>query len=199
MNNIHHAFYINLDRRQDRRNEFEEECKRMELTVERFPAIDRTPGMLGCHASHLAVLKKAKEMNYPNVLIFEDDFQFLTDKETFNNQLNAFFKSEIDYDVLLLSYFVSKSEPLNELVSRTTDAQTASGYIVNQKFYDTLIENLEGNYKLLETTGKHWLYLNDQCWKSLQKTNRFLYFNLRLGKQRGSISDLTGAYADYGV
>lgn len=199
MNYIHHAFYINLDRREDRRNAFEEECKRMELTVERFPAFAKTPGMVGCHLSHLTVLKKAREMNYPNVLIFEDDFQFLVDKETFNNQLDAFFKSEIDYDVLFLSYYVTQSEPLNEIVSRTTDVQTASGYIVNQKFYDTLIENLEHNYKLLETTGRHWLYLNDQCWKSLQKTNRFLYFNLRLGKQRGSLSDLTGAYADYGI
>jgi GR25 family glycosyltransferase involved in LPS biosynthesis len=199
MNNIHHAFYINLEAREDRRNEIEEECKRMELTVERFPAIKKTPGMLGCHASHLTVLKKAKEMNYPNVLIFEDDFQFLVDKETFNNQLDAFFKSEIDYDVLFLSYKVMESEPLNELVSRATDVQTASGYIVNQKFYDTLIENFEESYKMLETTGKHWLYLNDQCWKSLQKTHRFLYFNLRIGKQRASLSDLTGAYVNYGV
>jgi GR25 family glycosyltransferase involved in LPS biosynthesis len=194
MNNIHHAFYINLDRREDRRKEFEEECKRMEITVERFPAIAKTPGILGCHSSHLAVLKKAREMNYPNVLIFEDDFKFLVDKETFETQLNSFFQSKIDYDVLFLSYNVTKSEPLNELVSYGKDIVTASGYIVNQKFYDKLIENLETNYRLLEKTLSHWLYLNDQCWKPLQKDNAFLYFNKRIGMQRDGYSDLSCFY-----
>jgi GR25 family glycosyltransferase involved in LPS biosynthesis len=196
MENIARAFYINLERRKDRREQFEEECRRMDIQVERFPAIPKDPGMLGCHLSHLTVLRKAKEMDLPNVLIFEDDFEFLVDKETFTTQLKAFFDSKVEYDVLFLSYAVQKSEPLNDIVSRGTDVQTASGYIVNAKFYDTLIDNLTANYPLLEATGSHWLYLNDQCWKTIQKDNRFLYFNVRLGKQRNSFSDLRGYFAE---
>ena len=45
---IEGCFYINLDRRPDRRAEVEEEFKKMELVVERFSAIDRKPGIVGC-------------------------------------------------------------------------------------------------------------------------------------------------------
>jgi hypothetical protein len=57
MENISSAFYINLEKREDRRKEFEEECKKMEITVERFPAIERSRGILGCHLSHITILK----------------------------------------------------------------------------------------------------------------------------------------------
>jgi len=197
MDNIAHAFYINLDKRADRRDLIEEEFKKMDISVERFPAIETNPGMLGCHLSHLTVLKKAKQMGLKNVLIFEDDFQFLVDKETLNNHLNAFFKLDLEYDVLFLAYNCLHTESLNEIVSRTKDVQTASGYIVHQRFYDKLIENFETNYQQLVQTHAHWLHLNDQCWKSLQKENLFLYFNIRLGKQRASLSDLSGLFADY--
>ena len=33
------SFYINLDSREDRREQFEEECKKMKINVERFSAI----------------------------------------------------------------------------------------------------------------------------------------------------------------
>jgi len=194
MEHIAHVYYINLDRREDRRKEFEEEAKKMEFQPERFPAIVKTPPMLGCHASHLAVLKKAKEMSYPNVLIFEDDFEFLVDKETFTSELRSFFERQIDYDVVFLSYHVTKSEPLNETVSYGRDLASGAGYIVNQKFYDTLINNFETNYSLLEKTGAHWLHLNDQCWKPLQKEHTFLFFNTRIGKQRDGVSDLRGCW-----
>ena len=79
--NIDHIFYINLDKRKDRRVEIEQELNKMELPFERFKAIE-TPGrgILGCGLSHLSVFKLAKERKYKNVLIFEDDFYFLISK-----------------------------------------------------------------------------------------------------------------------
>ena len=78
MDYIDGIFYINLDKRADRRYEIEEELNKMELPFERFTAIE-TPGrgILGCGYSHLSVFKMAKERKYRNVLIFEDDFYFL--------------------------------------------------------------------------------------------------------------------------
>jgi GR25 family glycosyltransferase involved in LPS biosynthesis len=180
--------------REDRRKEFEEEAKKMGFEAERFPAIAKMPPMLGCHSSHLEVLKKARAAGYPNVLIFEDDFEFLVDKETFTSQLRSFFQSKIDYDVLFLSYHVTQSETLNDTVSYGRDLASGAGYIVNQKFYDTLIDNFETNYSLLEKTHAHWLHLNDQCWKPLQKDYTFLFFNMRIGKQRDGVSDLRGCW-----
>lgn len=199
MDNLKKVVYINLERRNDRRRLFEAEMARMDMKAERFTAIEKTPGLLGCHLSHLQVLKQAREEGVANVLIFEDDFEFLVSKDVLQEQLHSFFASNIDYDVLMFSYKVEQSSPINNTVSRTTDVQTMSGYLVHKRFYNALIENLERNYLLLEATRAHWLYLNDQCWKSLQKDHVFLYFNTRLGKQRASYSDLSMVYIDYGV
>ena len=83
MEQISGAFYINLDRRLDRRKEIEAELGNLGVPYERFPAIKTIPGCIGCALSHLAVLKEARSRGYKNVLIFEDDFMPLVSKEEF--------------------------------------------------------------------------------------------------------------------
>jgi glycosyl transferase family 25 len=199
MEHIDGIFYINLDRRTDRRAEFEEECRRMEFEAERFPAIEDSVGFIGCHKSHLAVLTIARERGLKNILIFEDDFKFVVEKDTFENSLRAFFNSGTSYDVLMLSYNIAKQEQFNDLVSLAKEAQTASGYIVHQDFYDKLIGNLESNLQKLIATHQHWNYLNDQCWKQLQPDAKWFFFNKRIGIQRPSFSDLSNRFAEYNV
>jgi GR25 family glycosyltransferase involved in LPS biosynthesis len=170
----------------------------MDIKAERFSAIDRKPGIIGCTASHLAVIKRAKEEGWPNVLIFEDDFMFLVDKHTFENNLRNFFSSNIYYDVLLLGYNLKgTSEQINEFISRGHDIQAPSGYIVKNTFYDKLINTWESALENLIATNMHWLYANDQSWKILQTANKFLYFNTRIGKQRGSWRDNSECYMEY--
>lgn len=200
MEHIHKTVYINLEKRSDRRAELEQEFVAMGIQdAERFPAIEHSVGMIGCHMSHLAVLKMAREHGWDNVLIFEDDFQCIVDKETFHTTLAAFFEKNIPYDVVMLSYNVLKSEPYDEIVSYAREAQTASGYIVHKRFYDSLIENLETALLRLIETQQHWLYANDQCWKSLQSHSEWFYCNTRIGIQRPSYSDLSNRFVDYGV
>jgi glycosyl transferase family 25 len=90
--NIDKIFYINLEKRKDRREEIEKELDTFGLNYERFEAIE-TPGfgILGCGISHLSVLKLAKERKYKNILILEDDFTFIVSKEEFEKSLNLFF------------------------------------------------------------------------------------------------------------
>ncbi len=197
MEHIQHAVYINLDRRTDRRTEFESECQRMGFHVDRFPALASQPGFVGCHKSHLAVLRMARDNNWDHVLIFEDDFQFLVSPTEFQSLLSEFFSSGIEYDVLMLSYNIQRQEPHNALLGKVLEAQTASGYLVHKRFYNTLIQNLEHHLPLLESTGAHWLHLNDQCWKSIQPQAAWYYFNTRIGKQRPSFSDLSNRFMDY--
>ena len=106
------AFYINLERRIDRRSEVEEEFRDKFLQVERFPAIEYTPGTIGCNLSHIAVLKLAKARGYKSVMIFEDDFEFLVSKEQWE-QLIA--QLPASYDVVMLSYNMIRSTPHNGL------------------------------------------------------------------------------------
>lgn len=205
--NINHIFYINLDYREDRREEIEGEIEKYDLTekTERFAGIRvMEQGILGCTKSHLAVLKLAKERGYKNVLILEDDFEFVLSKEEFETSLQIFFDSGIEYDVCMLSYLLQKENEIDDIVeecpilNRVIEAQTASGYLVNEKYYDTIIALYEWAWPLLEETKAHWLYANDQCWKSLQKKDRWFYFKNRIGKQRASYSDNSMSFMDYG-
>jgi hypothetical protein len=190
------ALYINLDRRTDRRQQFEEECGKLNLSVERFPAVDRTPGALGCAHSHRNALRLAKERGYPAVMIFEDDFEFLVSRREFHDILTHLPE---DYDVVMLSYDLQKSEPYNERFGRVLEVQSASGYIVSSKFYDTLLATWDRAVECYEKEPYcHWLYINDQSWKPLQPISRWYYSLIRVGKQRPSWSDLSQAFVDYG-
>jgi GR25 family glycosyltransferase involved in LPS biosynthesis len=199
MEHIDRIVYINLNRRKDRRTQIQQELERMDVSGIRFEAIETIPGYIGCTQSHLEVLRQARDAGARQVAIFEDDFQWIVSKQIVQTHLRAFFESHISYDVLMLSYNIQQSEPYNTLVSYAREAQTASGYIVHSRFYDTLIQTLEEALPRLVTTGHHWLYMNDQIWKSLQKHSEWFYFNTRLGQQRPGFSDLANKYVEYGV
>ena len=190
-------YVINLDHREDRLAEISKELGDMGLTFKRFPAIKTTPGIVGCGFSHLAVLKEARERNLPHVLIFEDDFMFTVDKETFYERM----KIEEPFDVIMLSYGMNASAPYKPGLLKVIDAQTTSAYIVHSRFYDALIDLYEEAIPLLQSTGMHWIYSNDQIWKKLQPAAQWFALEPRLGRQRPSISDCSHVpeFRDYGV
>ena len=193
--------YINLNKRTDRREYIENQLNNLGLEYERFEAIE-TPipgfGTVGCGLSHLAVLKLAKERNYENVLILEDDFTFLVSKEELQHQLSEFFKLKLDYDTCFLAYNLKKDEPLdNGIVNRIIEAWTSSGYIANKKCYDKLINLYEYAMPLLAQTRAHWIYSNDQIWRELQQKDNWYYFIKRIGKQADGYSDCSNCYTSY--
>jgi glycosyl transferase family 25 len=199
--NISHIFYINLDKRSDRREEIENQLQKYNLLdkAERFPAF-YTPeqGALGCAQSHLAVIKLAKERKYPNVLILEDDFYFIISKEEFEHELKQFFDANIPFDVCMISYNIQRSHPTEyPFLQKIIEAQTASGYIVNESLYDNLIDIYEESIPLLQQTGEHWNYANDQIWKRLQPITKWYALTTRCGKQRPGLSDNSGQYQDH--
>ena len=197
--NINKIIYINLDKRTDIKIEIENELKNMSLVnYKRFTAIENRNGALGCSMSHLAVIKKAKKEGYKNVLVLEDDFEFIVNKEQFYNQINKLF--QINYDVCLLSYntpnLYSSEFPF---LYKIKDAQTTSGYIINSKYYDKLIEQWEYGVKMFEKTGDDTKYTCDQSWKVLQEKDNWYCFKLRIGKQRKSYSDIQNGITDYNI
>jgi glycosyl transferase family 25 len=187
--------YINLDRRADRRAEIEAELKAYGLDAERFAAIEKNPGILGCSLSHLIVLRMARDRGWKNVLIFEDDFHFLVDRATFWERVSLFFRRHGDsFNVLMIDYCLQKQEPVDDLVVAALEATGAAAYIVSERFYDRLIGLYERTVPLLEATGQHWNYANDQAWKELQRDGLFLALVPRVGKQRPSFSDNRGCF-----
>ena len=199
LKHINKVVYINLDKRSDRKKEMEGELAKMGLSGERFSAIEHTRGAFGCSMSHLAVLKDAKANKYKNILVLEDDFQFIVDRPTFEKELQSFFDLNIPYDVLMLSYNCYEKKPYNTIVSRAINVQTASGYIVHERFYDTLIHVWEEGLQKLIETGNEPTYSLDQCWKSLQPSSQWFLMNTRIGVQRESYSDIEKRRVNYKV
>ena len=189
------AFYINLDRRTDRRYEVEEEFRKIGLTVERFPAVEYSPGSIGCNLSHIAVLKLARERGYPYVMIFEDDFYFLVSKEEWNQLIARLPES---FDVVMLAYNKIQPSHYDDHLYRVREAQTTSGYIVHSRFYDRLIDRWEEGARLfIERPDLDWVYLLDQYWKPLQTHADWFAYKVRIGRQRPGFSDLAQRYVEY--
>lgn len=202
---IDKIIYINLDKREDRYKEINEELERMDLVniSERFSAIEVLPpmGILGCGKSHLAVLKLAKERGYKHVLILEDDFQFLVDCQEFRARLTRLFQEHPQFDVCFLTCALDEGHIIEEtpFLSKVVFASTASAYIVQAHYLDALIGLYEWAMPELENTCAHWIYANDQVWRDLQKQDHWICFTDRLGQQRPGFSDNTQRFVDRGV
>ena len=189
------SFYINLDSREDRREQFEEECKKMNINVERFSAIKTFPGGIGCTESHLNVLKKARDLNLESVIIFEDDFQFLISREEYDQIL---LNLPDNYDVVMLSYNMKQSEPFNDMFGKVIEVQTTSGYIVHSRSYEKIINRVEEGLRLFKLySSDHHSYILDQYWKPLQPISNWYYSLKRVGKQRSGFSNIMKAYIEY--
>ena len=127
------ALYINLDDRKDRKDQIEKELNEKNIKYERFPAIKHENGALGCSKSHLNVIKLAKERNYNQVIIFEDDFEFIINKNEFIEELNKL--NNVNFDVCLLSYNTKNFyESDYEFLYKIKDALTTSCYIINSHY-----------------------------------------------------------------
>lgn len=183
-----HCFYINLDRRVDRRVDTELELQRMGIAAERFPAIERSPGGLGCTQSHIEVLKLARARGYESVMVLEDDFSFVVNEQELSAAFEHLPKS---FDMVLLAFSLIRGDPVTQYLGRVQEAQTTGGYIIHSRYYDTLINRWSEGLALYEQNPEtHWLYILDQYWKPLQMVDEWYYFLNPIGKQRPSWSDL---------
>ena len=183
------------------KNQIENELKKVGFyNYQRFNAIKNDKGYLGCSESHLECLKLARARNYPNVMILEDDFEFLIDKNEFQTILNHLLT--VDYDVFILSYNTHSkniTDTGDQYLKRIKETQTASGYIVNRKYYDKLINNFQEGLRLLSETDIYHKYAIDQYWKPLQSQDKWFCYKKRAGKQRESYSDIEKGMVNYQV
>jgi GR25 family glycosyltransferase involved in LPS biosynthesis len=188
MQNITHTFFINLDRCTANRDRIMDMLAAYGIpAVERFPATANGYGYIGATISHLQALKQAKQRGYRNVLILEDDFEFLVAREELESMLDTFFATpELadTYDVLMLSHYVNRREatPVSG-IERALDAQAFAGYLVSERYYDELIRVIEGGLTKLVETHEHWNYMVDQIVKQSQPHTRWYFFSRRVGKQ----------------
>lgn len=205
LNQFDGYFYINLKNRKDRKEQILNELTRNKIPLDKIYRInaveDKINGHLGCIKSHIKALKKAKELNLKNVVIFEDDFIFNKLKQEIDKQMNEFLEKKGDnWDVIKLSTAYISSEPTDmKDIYKIKESSTSSGYIVNKKFYNILLkEYYKSRDKLEEFTKNHKknedtkIYIADnialdQHWYSLQqKTDWYL---IEIGTQGGAAGE----------
>jgi len=175
-NNINdiNTVYINLDSRPDRNEKVLQEFKKIGISnPERFKAIKLENGALGCSMSHLKCIEYAKKNNYKYTLVCEDDIEFL-DPNLFIRQLFKFINSNRKWDVIIIAgNNMLPYLPVDDTCIRVYNCQTTTGYIVNNEYYDTLIQNYkEGIQKQIKEPSNN-NYKIDKYWFELQKRDKW--------------------------
>ena len=97
-------YYINLDHREDRKQQFLDQMNKVGINqnkIIRIPAIyKKSQGNVGCSMSHVKAMETFIKSNYENCIIFEDDFEFVHDADFVKT-----FKDE-NFGVALWKYFL---------------------------------------------------------------------------------------------
>lgn len=144
-------YCINLDKRKDRWKKCIEEFKKIDILdrVERFSAIEHKIGECGCRLSHTEVIKKCKEEGYKNVLIFEDDVEFLhidAFYKILNNSFKQMKKSGVKYDMFYLGGKIkgTTNTRIQKNLVKLDNVKTTHAYAVTEKLYDSIIDSMAG-------------------------------------------------------
>jgi hypothetical protein len=199
MNWREHILYINLDHRTDRKDRVLSELAKIGImNPERFSAIKMAAGNVGCTLSHIRCIELAKQREWSQVLICEDDITFI-DAGLFLTSLGKFLESESSWDVLVLGG--NNCPPfsvVSEYYVRVHNIQTTTGYIVKKEYYDVLLANFkEGLEKLLREPEKKKLFSIDIWWKHLQQRDRWFLLTPLTVVQAYDYSDIECRVTDY--
>ena len=182
--------YINLEDRVDRNTEILEVLKDIPSDkVLRFNAIRHHHGGVGCTQSHIAVLEFALNFKWKNVMIVEDDAMW-NKFEIGYPILEELIKK--DYDVIVLGGAFAKHNNF-----KLQSCQTTTAYIVNEKYYETLINNYKEGLKGFLTTGMYHIFALDQYWKKLQPLHNWYVTIPSLMIQRAGYSDIEKRITNY--
>jgi len=213
--NIDKIFIINLETRTDRKNEMIKELKKHNIQNYEFYNADRPSipdiiewnnnycnhvitsfrtmqkflryqiGCLGCLKSHLGVCKLALERNYKNVLILEDDTQFIHNLDIltgFTCQINN------EYDML---YLCGSHHGVRETVSKnivkTAKTHTTGSYLITENAMKYLVNNIQSYSKEID------VYYADE----IQPIFNCFCTSPHITKQRDGFSDIQQSVVSY--
>lgn len=195
---LQNVFYINLDHRKDRKDNVEKQLADYNWNYTRFPAIQHENGRIGCTLSHLQLLTYAKNQNLPYIVIIEDDIVF-TKPKTFMLSLDKFMENNHNYDVLLLAgNIVPPYKEIGSYAIKVDFCQTTTGYMVQNHYYDKLINNIEtGMNHLLKYPNMHVQFAIDKWWTKLQNIDNWYFIVPATVTQAQDYSDIEQKVVNY--
>jgi len=198
VSDIQHAFYINLDSRPDRKQHVERQLGIIGINAQRFKAIKLQNGAVGCSMSHLKLIETAKANNWPHILVVEDDILF-TNPSLFVQQFNKFLSTHKEFDVALISgNNIPPYREIDDTCVQVTKCQTTTGYLVQNHYFDTLIQNYKmGIQNLMREPENHRIYAIDKFWFNLQAIHKWYLIIPLTVAQREDYSDIEKRPTNY--
>lgn len=196
---INKVYYINLEHRLDRKEHIEKLLDESGLLSisERINAISHVAGQIGCIMSHILTLEKFIESNEEYCLILEDDFSS-DNSESLKLDIKKIFDDNIDFDIIqILGNHITLGDSVSGYLKKVIESQTTSGYIVNKKFVNTLLDNFRESLILISTYGVSHDFCLDQYWKRLQPISKWYCFYPALGYQMDGYSDILNTDVSY--
>ena len=200
LEDIKHAFYINLDHRTDRKEHVTGQLANLGLQgFERFNAIKMENGAVGCSMSHLKILQSAVQNNWDHVLIVEDDITFL-DPALFKANFETFLqRNSNNWDVILLAgNNMPPYDAIDDVCIKVKRCQTTTGYLVNGHYIKKLMENVKmGLTQLMYKPASHAMYAIDKFWFVLQAVDKWYLIIPPTVVQREDYSDIEKKRINY--
>lgn len=189
---IEKVIYINLEERTDRREQIEKELSIFPSDkVIRFNAIKHEKGLIGCGMSHIVCIELAKQNNWKNVLIVEDDMKW-NNFDIGYSILERLVQNPFDVIMLGGTYvrYYHGSYKLHF-------AATATAYLINNHYYDTILNTF--NESLLKLCKEYIppLYAHDIYWRTLQAKDNWFIVAPSLCIQRSGYSNIENKEVDY--
>ncbi|NDJ56505.1 glycosyltransferase [Enterobacteriaceae bacterium 4M9] len=200
---VEKVIYINLKIRPERNAEIQNLLQRLNIAkskIIRFDAVMTQPGYIGCAKSHEAVLKIARDNQWENILVLEDDIDFNHDDENIA-RVNGFLSmlKSTTWDVAMLAANYYKVMPFagNHHFLRVKYAHTACAYMVNRNYYQTLINNINEAMRKLEAGGRQVSCALDSHWLPLMLKDKWFGVYPSFGYQKIGYSDIQCCVVNY--
>ena len=144
-------------------------------------------GCLGCLKSHVEVCKLALERNYKNILILEDDTEFIHNLDTlskFSSQIND------NYDMLYLcGSHNGTRERIAENIVKTKKTHTTGSYLITENAMKYLVENIKSYSKEIDVFYAEEIQSRFNCYCTLP----------HISKQRDGYSDIQQGNVSYNL
>jgi len=201
LNDLDAILYINLDNREDRKNNFLNQMKKLGVDENKIHRISGVylpkNGHKGCVQSHIIALKIAELNNWKKVIIMEDDAEIL-DIDRFETVLKKSFDEiqNINWDVLNLSCFNRKFVNVENknTIKKLKLCTTSAAYIINNHYYKKLRNLFEMCNNMIDI-NKNFDYNNepyalDQQWNKLIEEDNWYWPGENLFKQFSSKSSI---------
>ena len=183
---ISNVVYMNLDSRKDRKAEIESVIKifNPEQIHPISAVVESEYPYLGCTKSHLIALKLARDNNWNNVLILEDDATWADIDKGY-----PIFEKLVKepFDVIMLG---GTQADYDRSTYRIKKAQSSASYLVNTSYYDTIIQKLEEDIRNFKPDTGEQMHIDVAVFRPLQAKDNWFIVAPALMIQRPSISDI---------